>query len=209
MAKIKKGINKVVKIMVFSDLFLYSGWGLVSPILAIFIVGNIQGGNVKVAGIAVGVYWLGKSLFQIPIAHYLDINHGEKDDYYALVGGTFLASLIPIGFIFATLPWHIYILQAIHALAMSFSLPSWDAIFTRHIQKKREAFCWSLDKSTIGLGAGISGILGGIIAEKFGFLSLFIAISVLGFIAFIILLFIGKQIMPKVPKQGVTPGLKP
>ena len=71
-----KSINKVVKIMVFSDLFLYSGWGLISPILAIYILGNIQGGNAKIAGIAVGMYWLGKSIFQIPIAHYLDLNHG-------------------------------------------------------------------------------------------------------------------------------------
>ena len=78
--KKRKRINKVVKIMIFSDLFLNSGWGLIGPILAIFIINNVQGGNAMVVGIAVGIYLLTKSVLQIPIAHYLDLNHGEKDD---------------------------------------------------------------------------------------------------------------------------------
>lgn len=204
-----KSINKVVKVMVFSDLFLNSGWGLISPILAIYILGTIKGGNIQVAGIAMGTYWLGKSVLQIPIAHYLDKNHGEKDDYYALIGGTLLASLTPIGFIFATLPWHIYVLQGLHALGMAMAIPSWSAIFTRHIEKKREAFCWSLDSSSIGLGAGVAAILGGTIAEIFGFIPLFIGVSIFGIVAALLFFLIGKDLLPKVPKERVYPMPKP
>ncbi len=204
-----KSINKVIKVMVFSDLILNSGWGLIGPILAIFIVGNITGGNAKVAGIAMGVYWLGKSIFQIPIAHYLDKNHGEKDDYYALIGGTILASLTPLGFIFATVPWHIYVLQGVHALGMAMAIPSWSAIFTRHIEKRREAFCWSLDSSSIGLGAGIAAILGGTIAETLGFTPLFISVSIFGIVAALLFLLIGEDLLPKVPKARVFPMPKP
>ncbi len=195
--------------MVFSDLILNSGWGLVGPILAIYIVGNISGGNVKIVGIAMGIYWLGKSFLQIPIAHYLDKNHGEKDDYYALIGGTILASLTPLGFIFATVPWHIYVLQGIHALGMAMAIPSWSAIFTRHIEEKREAFCWSLDSSSIGLGAGVAAILGGTIAETFGFTPLFISVSIFGIVAGLLFLLIGKDLLPKVPKARVFPMPKP
>lgn len=205
----RKRINKVVKTMVFSDLFLYSGWGLITPILAIYIIGNIQGGDAKVAGIAIGMYWIGKSILQVPIAHYLDINHGEKDDYYFLVAGTFLMSLTPIGFIFATMPWHMYLLQLIHGFAMAVALPAWSAIFTRHIEKRREAFCWSLDSSSIGLGAGFAGIVGGTIAEFFGFIPLFIGVSILGLIAGMVLLFIRGTILPKVPGKGVFSIPKP
>jgi len=201
--KKRKRINKVVKIMVFSDLFLNSGWGLIGPILAIFIVNNIQGGNVKVVGIAVGIYLLVKSVLQIPIAHYLDLNHGEKDDYYALFIGTLLTAITPIIFIFATISWHIYIAQIIHALGMAMALPSWSAIFTRHIEKKREAFCWSLDSSALGLGAGITGIIGGAVAQFFGFIPLFIGVSVFNVIAAILFLFIIKDILPKVPRQKI------
>jgi len=72
-----KSINKVIKILVFSDLVLLFGWGLITPILAVFILESIKGGDAKVAGIAVGLYWLIKSVFQIPIANFLDKTKGE------------------------------------------------------------------------------------------------------------------------------------
>jgi len=199
-----KSINKVIKIMVYSDLIMVSGWGLVAPILAIFIVQNIKGGDVKVAGIAIGIYWLIKSILQLPIAHYLDKNHGEKDDFYALVGGSILTSLVPIGFIFATLPWHMYVLQAIHAITMASVIPSWSGIFTRHIEKRREAFCWSLESSSIGVGAGIAGIVGGIIVKTFGsFVPLLIGVSILELIASFLLLLIKKELLLKPKKEKI------
>lgn len=189
--------------MVFSDLFLNSGWGLIGPILAVFIIKNIEGGDVRVAGIAVGIYLIVKSVLQIPIAHYLDLNHGEKDDYYALFIGTLLTAITPIIFIFSTISWHIYIAQIIHAVGMAMAIPSWSAIFTRHIEKKREAFCWSLDSSALGLGAGITGIIGGTVAQNFGFLPLFLGVSILNIIAAFLFLFIIKDILPKVPRRKI------
>ena len=199
----RRKINKVVKVMIFSDLFLNSGWGLIGPILAIFIIKNIQGADVKVAGIAVGIYLLVKSILQIPIAHYLDLNHGEKDDYAALLMGTFLTALTPIIFIFAKISWHIYIAQIIHAVGMAMAIPSWYAIFGRHIPKNREALCWGLDSSAMGLGAGIAGIVGGVVANKFGFVPLFSGVAILNIIAVLLLLFIIKDILPKVPSKKV------
>lgn len=89
---------------------------------------------------------------QIPIANYIDKNHGERDDYYALIGGTLLIALTPLGFLFASLPWHVYVLQGIHALGMSFVISSWSGIFTRHIDKGREALSWSFDSFSVGIG---------------------------------------------------------
>lgn len=191
-------ISKVIKFLVLSDLALLFGWGFISPILAIFITGHIQGGDVRVAGIAIGVYWLLKSLLQVPVSRYIDKNHGEKDDFYFLVVGTLLASLAPLGFIFASLPWHIYLIQALHAIGAGLALPAWCGIFTRHINKGKEAQSWALDSSALGIGAGVSGIVGGIIAKTFGFSPLFIGASVLGLIAtFLCFLIKNNLIVPK------------
>jgi len=192
-----KSINKVVKILVLSDLALLFGWGLIVPILAIFITEQIQGGDARVAGIAIGIYWLLKSLLQIPIGSYLDKNRGEKDDYYFLIGGTLLASFVPLGFIFATLPWHMYGLQTIHAIGAALSLPAWCGIFTRHIDKGKEAQSWALDSSAIGIGAGVAGIIGGIVAKTFGFIPLFIGVSILGITSALLYLLIRKELLPK------------
>ena len=190
-----KSINKVVKVLVLSDLALMFGWGLVSPIFAIFITQQIQGGDAKVAGIAAGTYWLLKSLLQVPIGKYLDKNYGEKDDYYFLIGGTLLISIVPLGFIFAFLPWHIYFLQIFYAIGSALALPGWCGIFTRHIGKGKEAQSWALDSSALGIGAGISGIIGGIVAKTLGFTPLFIGVSVLGLVAALLCILIRNDLI--------------
>lgn len=192
-----KLINKVIKVLILSDFFLFSAWGLIAPILAIFIVEQIQGGDVKMAGIAVGIYWLAKSLIQVPIGRYLDRNHGEKDDYYFMIFGTLLASLSPLGFIFATLPWHIYALQGVHALGMAMAIPAWGGIFVRHIDKGREAMTWGVESSSLGIGVGVAGIVGGIVAKAFGFVPLFIGVSVMGIISALVFLLIKNNLLPK------------
>jgi len=193
-----KGINRIIRTMVISDLIMYSGWGLITPILAIYILEEIKGGNVQIAGIAVGIYWGVKALLQIPLSYFLDNNKGEKDDYYCLIAGIILVSLVPIGFIFASLAWHIYFFQIIRAVGMAMVVPSWAGIYTRHIQKKREAFCWGLDSSAVGIGLGIGGIVGGVIAKIFGFDFLFLSVSLMGIISAILLSLVGsKEILPK------------
>ena len=189
--------NRVIKILIVSDFFLLSGLGLVSPILAVFIIDNIQGGDVAVVGMAVGIYWILKSIIQVPVGKYLDKNHGEKDDFYFLIIGTFAASLVPLGFIFASLPWHIYALQIIQAIAMAMAVPSWGGIFIRHIDKGKEATTWGVESAAVGIGAGSAGIIGGIIAKSFGFVPLFVGVSILGIIAACLFILISKNLILK------------
>ena len=162
-------VNRVIKYLILSDIAFYTGWGLVTPVFAIFIVDKIQGGNAFIAGVASAVYWVVSSALRVPISLFLDRRAGEKDDYYSLIAGLFIASLAPFGFLFARLPWHIYFLQAIYGLGMAMSLSGWTAIFTRHIDKGREATEWGLNATTLGLGVGISSALGGLLVTKFGF----------------------------------------
>ncbi|MBI2624861.1 MAG: MFS transporter [Candidatus Nealsonbacteria bacterium] len=180
-----------------SDFAVLFAWGLYAPILAIFVVQNVKGGDVEVAGIAVGIYWLVKSIAQIPIAKYLDRNHGEKDDYKSMVIGSFLASIVPIGFIFVKLPWHLYLLQIFQAIVWAMVVPAWGGIFTRHIDKEKEAFSWSIESSAIGIGGGAAGIIGGVTAKILGFLPIFIGASLLQLVSALLLLLISKDLLPK------------
>ncbi len=193
-----KFANKIIKILITSDFILNLGWGLVSPILAIFIVENITSMGpleaAKIAGFASLFYWITKSILQVPIGHYLDKNHGEKDDFWFMVIGTFLAAFVPIGYLFSSAPWHIYLLQILHATGMSMAFPSWLAIFTRHIDKGREAFEWSMESTFLSAGAGIAGGLGGILVGIFGFNMIFILVSILNIISAILLIFIKKDV---------------
>ena len=95
--------NKVIKYLVLSDLAFWTGWGLLTPIFAIFIIGNIKGGNAFVVGIASAVFWIARSIFRVPIGALIDANPLETDDYFVLIAGFFIASLVPFGYIFLCL----------------------------------------------------------------------------------------------------------
>lgn len=191
-------INKVIKILITSDFFLQAGWGLSGPIFAIFLTKQIHGGDLKMVGLVAATYWITKSIIQPFIAHHLDRNHGEKDDLQFLIIGMYVANLMPLGYIFSTQPWHIFTMEFIRALAMACVVPTWSAIFTRHIDKGREAFSWSLESTGIGIAAGIAGALGGAIASSsFGFKGVFVLVSFFGLIASSTLFFIRPNIFLK------------
>lgn len=190
----KLKINNVVKYLVLSDLIFFAGWGLITPIFAIFIVNSIQGGSILVVGIASSIYWILTSILRIPFGIFLDNHKGEKDDYFFLVAGLFIASLIPFGYIFSKFPWHIYILQAIYGIGLAMSFSGWSAIFTRHIDKGKEATEWGLDATSVGIGTGISAVIGGWAVTQFGFNPVFIVVGILGLIGVALLLGIRNNI---------------
>ncbi len=199
----KLKMNKIIKILILSDVALVSGFGFLAPIFAIFLTERIQGGNIEVVGYAAAIYWIVKSIVVVPLSRYLDKNHGEKDDLWFIVTGNILAALVVFGYIFSRLPWHVYVLQVFYAISMGMNVPAYTAIFTRHIDKGSEASDWGIRSCFIGFGAGIAGALGGIIANRFGFNALFIGVSIFVLLSALFPLLIYRKISPqdkKIPR---------
>jgi predicted MFS family arabinose efflux permease len=193
----KIGLNKVIKVLITSDFLLQAGWGLIGPIFAIFITRHINGGSVAVVGFISATYWVTKSVSQLFIGHFVDAKKGEQDDFKFLIGGMFIANLIPLGYLFSTEIVHIFILEFIRGLAMACVLPCWAGIFTRHINKGWEAFSWSIDSTGIGLAFGLAAALGGFFATILGFESLFVLVAILGLSSTFILFLIKKNLLKK------------
>ena len=167
-------INHAIRTLVLSDFFINSGFSVFAPVFAIFITKQVEGGSLAVVGFAAAIFQIFKSVLQIPIAKYLDKNHGEYDDFYSMVFGTALVALVPFLYLFATEVSHIYMIQALYGIGASFAIPPWYAIFSRHLDKLQENVEWSLDSIAIGVGAATSAALGGLLAEKFGFQFVFL-----------------------------------
>jgi MFS family permease len=200
------GLNRVIKTLIASDFLLQAGWGLSGPIFAIFLTKQIQGGDIKMVGFVAMTYWIVKSIIQPFIAHQLDKNHGERDDFLFLILGMYVSNLIPLGYIFSSQPWHIFSLEAIRALAMACVIPTWAGIFTRHIDKGREAFSWSMESTGLGFAAGIAGAIGGVLASTLGFKAVFVLVSIFGLLSSSALLLIRHQIFQK---DHFTPRVPP
>lgn len=206
-----KPINKVIRVLISSDIVISAGWGFLGPVFAIFIVQNVVVGSIahaaEVAGFASLTYWVLKSFLQIPIGKYLDKNHGEEDDFWFMFIGTFLSAFVPLIYMIASKPLHVYAAQCVQAMAMAMVIPSWSAIFTRHIDHGAEAYEWGLRSTGMGLGTGIAGAVGGIMVAFFGFKIVFVLVSMFTIISAVLLLLIRKDIaphdkvLPRVPRS--------
>jgi MFS family permease len=190
-------VGRLVKYFVLSDLFFLGGWGFIDPVFSVFIVEKIVGGTLAVVGISAAIYWILRSVLQVPIANYLDRTPGEKDDFMALITGLFLAGFSAIAFCVVTTVWGLYVVQAVHALAFALYFASWPTIFSRHLDKDRISFDWTIDSTVSGIAAGVTGLLSGIIAATLGYNAVFIAAGILSFIAAIVLMAVPDIILPK------------
>src|SRR3989338_11595327 len=104
-------MNRVIKLLMFSDIFVSTGFGLIEPILAIFIKENMIGGTIFAAGLASTLFLITKSIVQLPFSKYVD-SHDDKVKW--LMIGTFLIGMVPFIYIFARSISFIYVAQVIY-----------------------------------------------------------------------------------------------
>ncbi|MEK9194355.1 MAG: MFS transporter [Patescibacteria group bacterium] len=201
-----KSVNKVIYILVGTDFFYNSAFGAFAPIFAIFITGQIAGGSAKVAGFATASYWVVKSVFQLFIARFLDRTDGEWDEFWAVFLGYFFSGFVPLGYLFATEPWHLYALQGFLGFTMAWAIPAWYSIFTRHVDRWRIGFEWSLQSVfAVGISAAGSAALGGFLADRFGFRILFLASGILAIASSFLILTLRKHLLPRDNREKVLP----
>ncbi len=187
-------INRVIKILIGADLMFMTASGFITPVFAIFLIRSIEGGSAQLAGTAVAIFWLTKSVLRIPIAYYLDKKRGEYDDFYSMVIGFSIYTLAHFLYLFANLPVHIYAIQLLMGIGGAFAFTPWYGFFSRHIDRYHESFEWSIEVSLVGLGISGAGFASGIIADKFGFAPLFVISGIISLIGTLLLLLIGKNL---------------
>lgn len=189
--------SKVIRILITSDFIIVSAFGLFGPIFAIFVTHQIHGGSATIVGIAAAVYWIVRNSVQLPIARYLDRTPGERDDFLALLIGSFLFSIVPFLYLMASEAWHIYLLQAIYGVGDALAVPTYLVMYSRHIDKENQSSQWGIRSVAVGSGAAIAGALGGIVADKFGFDVVFFITGTLAVIGSSLLIGIYKYVTPR------------
>lgn len=203
-------INKVAKSFILADLLLFGGWGLLSPLMSVYVVQNISGASLVTVGTLATIYWAVRSLVQIPIAILIDRTDGEKDDIYVLVTGLLMISASAFWLHFIETTTQLFAYQAFHALGFGFYAASFSAIFSRHIDGKRAAFYWSLDHTVLGIATGLTGLVGGLVAEAFGFRAIFTLVGIFSFLSASVIFFVPDIVIPemgdkKMPKSNHSP----
>ncbi|MEK6840242.1 MAG: MFS transporter, partial [Nanoarchaeota archaeon] len=129
-------MNRTITLLMFSDVFTMLGFGLIDPILAIFIKENLIGGTVFAAGLASTLFLITKCIIQLPFSRYVD-NHDDKVKW--LILGSFLIALVPFIYIFSTTIFHIYLAQILYGIGSGLAYPTWLGLWSNHLDKKHES----------------------------------------------------------------------
>ncbi len=164
-------MNRTMKLLMLSDIFVLTGFGLIQPILAIFINGDVAGGTVLTAGLASTIFLVIKSLVQLPFGRYID-SHTRKTRW--LIIGTMLMASVPALYLSADSIYQVYMAEAIYGLGSGLAYPTWLGLWSTNLDKGRESFQWSIYSTSTGLGTAATGTLGAAIASLLGFRATFI-----------------------------------
>ncbi|MBI2065949.1 MFS transporter [Candidatus Woesebacteria bacterium] len=187
-------INKILKVLVASDVIIFSGWGLMSPVFAVFVTEQIPGATLVTVGIAEAIYLATKSILQIPIGMKIDETEGEKIDFWLAFLGSILSAIAILLYILAKSPLHIYLIEFLFGVAGAISYPAWMGLFSRNIEEGRESFLWGMHSTTTELSWAVTAVLGGFVAEKFGFGSLFLTAGTIALLGSLVLFVVYREI---------------
>ncbi len=202
-SKIK--IGRIISALIFADLALLAGWGLINPIMGVFVTEQVAGGSLAAVGIAVAIFWFTRSILQVPIASYLDRTPGEQDEFHALLMGLMIAAAAAFLMPLATTVTHVYLIEFVHAVSFAFYIPAWSSIFSRHVDPEHTALEWALDRSIGGIATGAAGLSGGVLAATYGFDAVFVAAGTLSLVAAIGILFAPTFTLPGGLKRARRP----
>lgn len=186
-------MNKSLRVLIISDLFIMSSFGLIQPIFSIFILNNIAGATIASAGMAITIQLFTKALFQIIVGKWTDTEKGNCRELYAMLAGSLLISIVPLGYLVCKNITDLYIIQILYGLGQALAYPSWKVLFNRYINQDKAGYEFSIYDTTVGFGIATTAAIGGYFAEIYSFLPLFIAVSILSFFGTMFLVYIFKH----------------
>jgi len=182
-------INLTIKALMLSDFFALTGFGLIAPIMAVFIKEDLTGGSIFAAGLASSIFMVVKSVVQLPFSRHVD-RHDDHDDIKWLIIGMVVVTAVPLMYIYAGSVNHIYIIQAIYGVGAGLAYPTWLGLWSTHLDKNHESFEWSLYSTVASFGSAVAAAAGGAMAEFWSFNITFIFAAALCFVGFMFLIYL-------------------
>ena len=168
--------------------FLFAG-GLLGPIWAVYV--EKIGGDILDASGAYGAFMLTAAL-TIYLLGKFEQHQRLKANFVVL--GYFIGSIGYAGYLFVQNTTSLFLVQAILGLTVAIKDPAYDGLYSK-FAKRHLTLAWGEWEAMDYLAAGVSAIFGGLVANFFGFKTLFllmVAFSLLGLLVSLGLMHLGR-----------------
>jgi len=182
--------NRALRILLTTNGLILLAAAMLGPIYALFVK-NI-GGNLLDASLTGGFFALAAGLTSLIAGKFADKN--KRDELivatgYAVMGlGFFL-------YIFVNSIWFLFGVQILIGSAQAFYIPAFDALYSKHITKRKAGREWGAWESLNYFSIAVGAIVGGFIVTKFGFTPIFAIMSALSLISAIYIYRLHKRVL--------------
>jgi hypothetical protein len=161
-------MNQKLGILLAASAMFTTACGLIGPIYAVFVE-NI-GGDILTAGTTYGLYSIVAGVMIFLISRWEDhVKHQEK----LVVIGYAVAGIGFLGYIFIRTPIELFIVQMIFGFSEAIKTPAYDGLYSKFLDRGKFISEWGMWESMYYIVTAASAGVGALIAEVFGFRTLF------------------------------------
>lgn len=174
-------INTIVKAFIFAETLLWSAWNIIMPIFSLYIA-QLPNGNIEKAASSFSFYLFSRVVFGLASGKYLQGKRNRHKIFITIVGMSLL-SMTYFGLTLATDIKHIYFFYIMAGLALGIATPAKNSLFSTSLRKDKATTTWSILDATVFLSMAFASMIGGMIAERFGFDALFYMAAIITLLA--------------------------
>ncbi|MFH0818823.1 MAG: MFS transporter [Patescibacteria group bacterium] len=186
----KNFLNQSLKILLITNSLILIAGAMLGPIYALFV--EQIGGDLLDASFAGGIFAVVAGITTLLAGNYAD---KIKENELIIVFGYFVMGIGFFLYIFVDSVMFIFIVQALIGFAEALYSPAFNAIYSKHLIRHREAYSWSAWEAMNYFTVAFGSALGGLIVYYFSFDIIFIIMAMLCFSSAIYIYFLPRKVL--------------
>lgn len=174
-------LNRVIWLLTCSDIFSWGIYSSISALTGIYLSTRLGTGVVEIVGVGMGIFYLSRSIFQIPIGLVTDKIKKDRDDIIFLVIGNLMIGFPLLFYPVIQAPIFYFLLQVIFGIGAAMNLVTWRKLFARNLETDKEGLSYALYDTVMSGSIALFSIIAGVVANM-GQEEFDLVIMIIGFI---------------------------
>jgi predicted MFS family arabinose efflux permease len=164
--------SSIVRAFITSEVFLWSSYNAIIPLLGIFVIESVPGGNIQLAAAGYSVHLITRVIFEL-ISGKLFAKANDARKIYISISGILIVAVGTFCFGITNSISSFFISFIIVGVGLGIASPVKNSLFSIHLDKGKEAAEWGIYDALVFICIALSTALGGFLVSDYGFSVLF------------------------------------
>ena len=170
-------LNRSLRVLLVTNSVLVFILGLFMPFYAVFI--QKIGGNIAFAGLSWGLFLIVSGVLTF---WFSDMQIHIKEPELILALSYFLRGVVFASYAFMSNWQQLVITQILWGVSAAMGNPVFDGTYAKHTSRENSISQWGSWEGFASIASGLAALVGGVLIQSFGFVSIFFVMSVISFL---------------------------